>query len=355
MKQNDSLKMLDLIARPAFCVKDGAVCAMNQGAKQLLLELGTPIDALLRTGKEEYAAFSTGCLHLTLSISGQTAGASVTRMEVGDIFVLEQDAEQGELQAMALAARELRNPLASVMTVTDRLFPMVAGEERLQTQIVQINRGLFQMLRVISNMSDAAHYQEDNMCMEVRDVCALLEEQFTGAKDLAAYTGIQLHYHGVPGPVFTQVDSQKLERAVYNILSNAIKFTPAGGTIQANLARHGEKLYLTVQDSGSGMDGDLRGSAFTRYLRAPGIEDGRFGIGLGMVLVRGTAAIHGGAVLLEQPENGGFRITMTIAIRQGAVLRSPVMMVDYAGERDHRLVELADALPAEVFRKERIN
>lgn len=350
--------MLDLIVRPAFCVKDGIVTAMNQGAKKRLLNLNTPIGALLLTGQEEYREFRDGCLYLTLRLEGQSTGASVTKMEPYDVFVLEQDTDQAELHAMALAAQELREPLASVMTVADRLFPVVSSDEKSQDQVARINRGLFQMLRVISNMSDAARYnQEPETVFEVRDITAIFEEVFRKSAALIHQSGIQVTFDNLPQSIYTLADEEKLERAVYNILSNAIKFTPRGGTIDAKLTQRGKMVYLTVQDSGIGVDPSLRANVHSRYLRQPGLEDGRFGIGLGMVLIRAAAAAHGGTVLMEYPENSGVRIIMTMEIRQdiGTPVRSGILKVDYAGERDHGLIELADTLPADLYKKESIN
>ena len=151
-------------------------------------------------------------------------------------------------------------------------------------------------------------------------------------------------------------DTQKLERMVFNILSNAIKFTPAGGNITAKLTRRGTRMYLSVCDTGSGIAENLRSSMFTRYNREPGLEDGRCGIGLGMVLIRSTAALHGGTVLVDRPDDCGTRITVSMAIRQGDnALRSPRLRIDYAGERDHGLIELSDVLPAELYDPEIVN
>lgn len=350
--------MLDLMVQPAFCVKDGVITAVNQGAKSRLICTGTDLLELLLTGREEYGEFTDGCLYLTLELGGQSTGASVTKQGGYDIFILEQDADQAELHAMALAAQELREPLASVMTVADRLFPVVAGELGTQEQIARINRGLFQMLRVISNMSDAARYQEaSERVLEVRDVTAILEELFRNSAALIGQTDIRVTFQNLPRQVLTLVDEEKLERAVYNILSNAMKFTPRGGSIEASLTQRGKMLYLTVQDSGSGVDPAVRSNVHARYLRQPGVEDGRFGIGLGMVLIRAAAAAHGGTVLMEHPEGRGARITMTMEIRQETAgrLRSNILKVDYAGERDHSLIELADALPSGLYKKENIN
>ena len=350
--------MLDLMVRPAFCVKDGIIAGCNQGARSCLIQIGTPIRELLNTGLEEYSEFSDGCLYLTITIQGQPMGASVTKQAGFDIFILEQDADRAELSAMALAAQELREPLSSVMTVADRLFPMICEDAAYQEQFSRINRGLYQILRTISNMSDAARYQsETEGILEIRNATAVIEEIFQNAAALISQAGITVRLFNLSQPLYMLLDEEKLERAIHNILSNAMKFTPKGGSIDVTVAIRDSRLYLTVQDSGAGVDPALRASIHSRYLRQPGLEDGRFGIGLGMVLIRAAASVHGGTVLMEHPKQGGVRITMTMNIRQetGGLLRSPILKVDYSGERNHALIELSNVLPTELYQKKNIN
>ena len=350
--------MLDLMQRPAFCVQNQTVIKVNPAAAPFLIETGSNVTALLHTGAEEYADFEGGCLYLTLSIAGNTLGASVVRMGEVDIFTIQQDDVDPQLQALALAARELREPLSNVMTMTDQLFPTLDGDNtKAQDQISRINRGLFQMLRILGNMSDAERYRADTgMRQEVRDITALLEEVFHRGTALAAHAGVTLQYSGHPESVYTLTDAAKLERMVLNILSNALKFTPAGGTITAKLIRRGNRMYLSVADSGSGIAENLRGDLFSRYNREVTVEDSRYGLGLGMVLIHSAATVHGGTVLVDHPEGTGTRITVSLAIRQSdTTVRSPRMRIDYAGERDHGLIELSDVLPAELYRKDMIN
>ncbi len=350
---SDAIQMLDLLVRPAFCVRDGVIIKTNAAAQSRLVSTGQEVAPLLLTGQEEYAAFDGGCLYLTLTLEGAPCGASVTRHGDADVFVLEPDADQAELRAMALAAQELREPLATIMTVTDALFPTLAEGGGLDAQAARINRGLFRLLRVVSNMSDAARFSSERAGhMETRDVAQILDEVFAKAGDLMERAGMTLRYTGISRRVYCLVDGDRLERAVYNLLSNAMKFTPKGGLVEAKLQQKGDKLYLSVQDNGQGVPEELQGTVFSRYQRQPGLEDGRYGIGLGMVLVRTAAACHGGTVLMEQLAQGGVRFTMTIAIRQSrdATLRSPLLRVDYAGERDHALMELSDALPSQIYK-----
>lgn len=349
-EQKDLLGMLDLMTQPGFCVKENTVTAVNTAAKGLFLAPGMGVQPLLLTGREEYAAFSGGCLYLTLKLSGQSRGAVVTRVENTDVFLLDQDHEQKELRSLALAAMELRKPIHSVMTTADTMAAMEQSPEMAE-QMARLNRGLYRLLRIIGNMSDAGR---SNMSrQETRNIGSLLAEIFSKAAGLAEAAGFTLRYEGLAETVYCLADADQLERAVLNILSNSIKFTPVGGTIDASLTRQGRMLRLSIRDTGSGIADGILGNVFTRYLRQPAIEDDRFGLGLGMVLVRSAATAHGGTVLIDQPEGTGTRVTMTLTIRQNTenLLRSPVLQVDYAGERDHGLLELSDRLPAHLYKE----
>ena len=103
-QSNDIFGMLDLMDRPGFCVKDQKIVKVNSAAQLRMLTPGEDIAPLLHTGNAEYSEFTGGCLYLTLKIADQIWGASVTRMGDTDVFLLEQEEDQTELRAMALAA-----------------------------------------------------------------------------------------------------------------------------------------------------------------------------------------------------------------------------------------------------------
>ena len=334
-------QFLDMLPQAAFLVRDGRIAYVNPAAAACLLEAGTPIAHLLFTGEEEYAAFDGGTLCLQLQHGPALWEASVTRSPDGDLFLLEQP-EDPALQALSLAAMELRNPLGTAMQEA----------ERLSADTALLKRSLYQLLRRISNMSDAAGYQENpEGSPELRDICAVLDEIFEKATAVAEQAGIRLHYRGLAESHICPVDTQRLERGVYNLISNAAGFSQPGAVIDASLRRSGKRLYLTVSDSGSGIPSALRGQLYSRYRRQPGLEDPRHGIGLGMMLIRSFATNHGGAVLIDQPIANSTRITVSMSVchGKGDIVRSPILLMDYAGDRDHGLVEFSDILPAELY------
>ncbi len=337
-------EMLELIVSPCFCVKDGTICQRNRAAS--ILPLGDRIQPLLCTGQEEYAAFSGGSLYLTLSLGGSIFGAAVERKGGLDFFLLEYPGETGELRVLALAAKVLRQPLTGILSSSQELRDIAGAEETMAS----INRGAAQLLRILGNMSSAAY---GSFHPEMVELTAAFREIFEKASVLLADAGLVVSYQGPETSLYCMADLQELERAILNLLSNAAKFSPQTGIISCTLARQGRMLRLCIQDSGSGIADEIRGSVFLRYLRHPAIEDNRFGLGLGLVLVRSCASHHGGTVLIDHPAQGGTRVTMTLAIRQdgGNALRSPILRVDYAGERDHDLVELSEVLPQENYKE----
>lgn len=348
MEKNKELRdWLNLLIRPGFYVEEGRITQVNAAAQGLLLEPGMDIGPLITSGLESYRNFQTGCLYVQLTLSGMAFHGCVTKDQAADVFILDADAGDTALQALSLAARELRSPLSAVM------HGVQAMREENNPQAAALNRGLYQLLRLVGNMSDAGR-SPGNARMETADLTAFFDELFEKTAVFAQAAGIRLEYQGLSKPLLCLADRGLLERAVLNLLSNAFKFTPKGGTVRVTLFTGGTSLRLSVWDSGPGIAQEIQGNLFSRYLRQPGIEDSRFGLGLGMVLVRSAAAAHGGAVLIDQPEGWGTRVTITVALRRekAEVLRSPTMRIDYAGERDHALTELSDCLPVSLYKKE---
>ena len=122
-KQNTVMGMLELILRPAFCVQNGSIVHANHQAQSQGIVIGAPISGLLVTGAEEYAALSNGCLYLSLCLDNAQLGATVTRVDGFDIFVLEPEQIQPELQALALAGQQIKMPLSNIMLLADELLP----------------------------------------------------------------------------------------------------------------------------------------------------------------------------------------------------------------------------------------
>lgn len=344
-------EILDNLMCPAFTVADGIIVNANQSAMQRGIQVNTSIADLIAIGAEEYAHYSEGKLCITLSIQNITYDATITVSGNNHIFCLTSDYEEPELRAFALAAQQLRGPLATAMTSTAQLMPNASDWNRPEDKetLAQLNRSLYQLLRAVSNMSDTAQYgnrQEYNM--QTCDLRSFFNEVLEKSALLASQAGRTLNFKQPKQPIYGLADTEKLERAVLNLISNAIKYTPQHGVINASLRYSNNKLIFTIQDGGTGVDPQVRSNLFSRFLREPGLDDGRSGIGLGMTIVRSVAAIHGGTVLMEQPQNEGARFTMTLVVNQTSnnLVRTPVIL---PSGMDSSLIELSDVLPAGLY------
>lgn len=338
-------QLLNQIPQPGFLVHDDHIVTVNPAAAAMMLAPGQIFSALHSMDPEDYHDPENSQLCLTLTIDGQCHEAVVIRTGSSDLVLLDNPEEQEEFRSMALASMELRIPLMQAITAARQM------ESGGDSAAAKINQSLMQMLRLVSNMSDINRYRTSTR-MELRDVDAFLLELFEKAQTLTG-SRARITYEGMAKPVFSQIDPEQLERAIWNILSNSLKFLPRDGRITAKLTRTGNMLRLTVTDNGSGIPEAVRSSLFSRYLRQPGIEDSRYGFGLGLAIVRAAASNHGGTILISNGKNGGTTVAMTLAIRHddSNILRSPLLRPDYTGGWDHGLVELADCLDPDLYFK----
>lgn len=336
---------LNQISDPAFLVRDNKIIAVNVSGARFSVILDKPVSELMMTGQEEYAGLQDGSLLLTLHILGTEYGCSVSKLAQGDLFVLREPTSQADLEALSLAAKQLRGPL-SEMSVTLETMNSEDSDQK-----AKLNRSIHQLQRIIGNMSDTVRIQAANGSPVTCDVCALFAELLEKASVLLDRSGIQLEYQLPEKAIFAPVDQELLTRSVYNLISNAVKFGGKDGAIHAVLKCKGNKLYFSVANTGLPVTKELLGSMFSRYSRRPGIEDPRYGIGLGMTIIHKAASLHGGTVLVENLPESGTRITMTLAIRNGGnlPLRSSTIRPDLYGGRDQALVELSEVLSYAAF------
>lgn len=346
MEQNKDIeKMLGLMPNPVFCAVDHTITHLNQAAAQLFLRTGMPLEPLFESGAQDYSAFDGGMLYVTLSVCGQSRGASIVRIDDMDVFSLDPVFESDSLRVLALAARELRGPLSNAMLASQQL-----ADSENTDEVSRLNRGLYQLLRIISNMSDATG-NGIPFRPELRNANALFQEIADKAAAAASSAGVSITYSGLKEEISCLLDAQQLERAALNMISNAIKFSGKDSTVSLTLTRFGTSLRFSVTDHGSGISEELQGTLFHRYLREPAIEDSRHGIGLGMLLIRSAAASHGGAVLIDHPEADQTRVSLTVStdLQTNTALHTSRLQADYAGENDHTLLELSELLPPTLY------
>lgn len=347
-------EILSLITAPAFSVCDGIITHCNDAAERLLLTSGTSVASLLPQNQTAYTDFKDGCLFITLKHNDRTYGASVVTVGTTNVFILDEDADKAELKTLSLTAANMRQPLSSMIATTSSLAAALSQTEdpKVREQLRQMNRSLCRMHRMLCNMSDVLQYADGHSNhMVCQNVASVVEAIFQQAQVLCHHSGIQLEYSVPKETVLCSIDESLLERGIYNMISNAIKFSAAGSVIKAVMTHRQNRISISIKDQGTGIPDSILSTIFQRYHRQPGLEDGRFGLGLGLALVRCAARVHNGTVLVDRSEPVGTRITISFPVRQSAsvMLRSDINRVDYAGGWEHGLLELSDVMPADLY------
>lgn len=350
---NSTYQLMELISKPAFCVKDGTIQYVNQAAKSMLVEVGIPIEALLVNDYDAYCSFQNGCLYITVSIAGIACGACVTKSTEFDFFTLDDPTSNDQLRALSLAGQQLRIPLANLIATMDSIF---LENTAFRPYNDKLRKGIHQLHRIINNMSDAAYLGTDTATNETLDFGSIVNETIEKSATFLKESGVAIHYKGLEHAVYTRANRNLLERAIFNMISNAVKFSIPKSPITVALSQKSNKLSFSVCNQSKNLRPEMLTNAFCSYQRKPSVEDSRLGIGLGMPLIRAAAQAHGGTVLIDQPEPESVRVTLTLTVQEPespTTLCNPLTrLFDYAGGRDHALLELSEVLPSESYRYE---
>lgn len=343
MQNSDpSYAILSNLHQPAFLAAEGVVTAVNTGAQQRFVKAGMSTADLIATGKEEYEAFRSGSLYLTICLAGTEYFCNITAIDNGQLFMIEEKSPKAELQALALASQQLNMPVSEICVLVEQLS--ASSEEK-----AKINKNLFRLRRILGNMADAARLTVSTPRLSSCEMCALFEEILEKSAALLSQDGIELAYRLPNHYVYSTASEEMLQRAVYNLLSNAAKYARAGSSIEAALTHTEKRLAFSVTSCYS--PAFAEGIRFNSYTRQPGLENPQFGLGLGMTLIQAAAAAHGGTVLCEKLPGDKLRITLSLPVRQDTSgdIRSPALIPDIYAGSDQALIELSDVLSYHLY------
>lgn len=199
---------------------------------------------------------------------------------------------------LAMLGHELRNPLAAIRYASELLDVLDEGENTRAPRGV-IARQTRHLARLVDDLLDVARVTRgkitlDSSPLDLNEVARKSLHSLEQTHPTQNYT-IELSPHSEPLPV--RGDAVRLEQVFANLLFNALKYTPSGGTIQICLEREDDHARVVVQDSGMGIDKATLPHVFDLFSQgAQSIDRSRGGLGIGLTLVRGLVELHGGRV-----------------------------------------------------------
>ena len=248
-------------------------------------------------------------------------------------------------------AGQMRGLLSNLYLAAAQAIPAERREQDavLDSKAAVLEQSFYRLLRMVNGIS-ATEYLSEMSTLSLRDtdIVQLVSAVCEASGDLAEMLGIRLRFVCAMERCICAADAAALEQALYQLLSNALKYTPKNGTVTVELKRSGKQLLLSVADTGCGIPSEQMGHLFDRCLRPAAPAGPGHGLGLGLLLCRSIAQKHGGGLLAESVPGKGSRFTLSLPERISGNRVSDVPMA-YNSGFNRTLLGLADALPAAAY------
>jgi two-component system OmpR family sensor kinase/two-component system sensor histidine kinase QseC len=207
------------------------------------------------------------------------------------------------------AAHELRSPLTALRLQLQLLDRAPDETGRLQAR-VRLGSAVERAIHLVEQLLALARNEPQDAAMDFEkvDLAAAAAEGIKDTHDLALARNIDLSLDAAPG-LYIQGNREALRTLARNLVDNAVRYTPPGGTVQVRCRSLGNEALLEVTDTGPGIAAQDRERIFDRfYRRAAAQEDGT---GLGLAIVKAIAGRHGAQISLDDPPGGGLQVSLS--------------------------------------------
>jgi signal transduction histidine kinase/CheY-like chemotaxis protein len=255
-----------------------------------------------------------GFFELIAEQLGRTLSESFDRQEREQLIARElasrteaEELSHAKDEFLGLVSHELRNPLSAMLGWTRLLRTGKLPEEKARHALEAIERNALNQSQLIEDLLDISHITSGKLHLQVQPASfrEVVAAAIDSARPAIAAKQLQLEEHLDDDPLVVTGDGPRLQQIVWNLLSNATKFTPPKGKIRVALRRDGEDAELVVADSGAGIAKDFLTHVFDLFrLGDPSSTRTQGGLGLGLSLAKNLTDMHGGALSVESAGEG---------------------------------------------------
>ncbi|MDQ3169231.1 MAG: PAS domain-containing sensor histidine kinase [Acidobacteriota bacterium] len=220
---------------------------------------------------------------------------------------------------LATLSHELRTPLNAVIGYTQMLRSGHIAEARRQQVVEIVERNAQLLSQLVSDVLDVSSVVTGKLRVRLAivDLCEIATSSIEIVQPSADAKGVIIESPHSAKPCLVRGDADRLHQAIWNLLTNAVKFTPSGGRVTVSVAPKEDQIELAVADTGIGIPAAFVSRVFERFTQAEGGSRREFaGLGLGLSLVHYFIEAHGGTVTAESDGEGKgatFRILLPAA------------------------------------------
>ncbi|MGB8419767.1 PAS domain S-box protein [Paraburkholderia sp.] len=244
-------------------------------------------------------ANARGDIYGAVSVSRDITGRRRAEQQLQRLNLELSKADRRKDEFLATLAHELRNPLAPMRNVLEILRLKDFADPQLSWSRDVFDRQLQHMTHLVDDLLEVSRITQGKL--ELRKQRLELAQAMQAAMEAARPT-VQASAHHLSvtlprEPLYLDADPTRLSQMILNLLNNAAKYTPLGGSISLAAQREGDEAVIVVRDSGIGIPSEHLNSVFEMFSQlAPALERSQGGLGIGLALVRGLAELHGGTV-----------------------------------------------------------
>ena len=247
-----------------------------------------------------------------------------------DLLLRVEDGIRQRDQFLAMLGHELRNPLGAVLTAAE-VIDLATQDDATATadvvarQAAAIRRQGGVLTRLVDDLLDVARVTSGKVPLKKRavDFADVVRRAVDAAAGRAGQKGVEVRSRIDPASVWVSGDATRLEQVVSNLLTNGIKYTPAGGRVDLTLKTDGEQAVLVLRDTGVGIEPELLPTIFDLFKQADRtLVRAEGGLGIGLTLVRTLVELHGGTVMAHS-EGLGRGSTFVVRVPLAAVAAAP--------------------------------
>jgi signal transduction histidine kinase/ActR/RegA family two-component response regulator len=317
-------------------VKQQELLSAQSDATTLRAELAAP-QAILQAAQDELSFSLTTLQAAQAELASsqdrlEFAKIELTRLRAANHDALEagQSERLGRAEAerlgrikdefLANLSHEIRTPLNAILGWSQMLKPGQTSDAELTEGLEVITRNARTQARLIDDLLDMSRIISGKMRLDVQrvDLPAVIDAAIESVKPAAEAKGIKLQkvVDPIAGPITG--DPNRLQQVIWNLLINAIKFTPKLGKVQIVVERVNSHIELSVSDTGKGIASEFLPHVFERFSQADSSSKrGYAGLGLGLAIVKSLAELHGGSVRAKSGGEGKgttFIISLPISV-----------------------------------------
>ena len=217
---------------------------------------------------------------------------------------------------LSFVSHDLKNPLLAMWLSTESMVSQTPAIERRRgwKHLDRIRRGIVEMRRTIEDLLDWASLDAGKLSIVAREQDAgdLLDEAVLMLSPMAATKQIAIEVDLPAEPRRVRCDPERTMRVLSNLTGNAVKFTPAGGSVKLSVRAEGTQAVVAVRDSGPGISSDILPRLFERHWQAK--ETAKLGQGLGLYISKAIVEAQGGRIWAENRPDSGAAFYFTLPL-----------------------------------------